>query len=361
MPRLEQAVILVGGQGSRLGALTARMPKPLLPIGDRTFLDYLLFEVARHGIKRIILAAEFESQQVTDFAAASETAKQFGLDIQISIEPERAGTGGALFHAREFLDDRFLMMNGDSWQELNLLSLATAAPDSLATLALRRAADASHCGVVELDGDRITSFRERPERPGPGLINAGVYACRKDILAFARPVCSFERDVLPEIAAAGLLHGRIADGYFIDIGLPESYARAQSEIPARRMRPAAFLDDDIIASPGVRDSIRTLNDAGFYVFAAANQPSDANVQGKEAERQAGLAQAGAHIDDVRPLDDLLAIWPVRREASFMIGHKKSALEAAARAGIAHYPFSGGDVLGFIESILASRPTLCAAG
>ena len=121
---IEQAVILCGGRGSRLGALTTATPKPLLPVGEAPFLDVLLFELGRHGIRRILLLAGFAAPLVAEYAAATALAARFGLTVEVAVEPEEAGTGGALWHARRRLDDVFLLLNGDSWFDINLLDLA---------------------------------------------------------------------------------------------------------------------------------------------------------------------------------------------------------------------------------------------
>ena len=110
---ISQAVILCGGLGTRLGALTAEQPKPLLSVGEAPFLDLLLFELGRHGINRILLLAGFGAEKVRKFAAATPLALRYGLDIEIMVESEPAGTGGALWQARQGLDDWFFLLNGD--------------------------------------------------------------------------------------------------------------------------------------------------------------------------------------------------------------------------------------------------------
>ena len=122
-----QAVILCGGLGSRLGALAAKTPKPLLPVGGAPFLDVLLFELGRHGIKRVLLLAGHAAERVLDYAASTALKSRFDLEIDVSVEPQRAGTGGALWHARDRLDDQFLLLNGDSWFDVNLLDFARRA------------------------------------------------------------------------------------------------------------------------------------------------------------------------------------------------------------------------------------------
>lgn len=137
---IDQAVILCGGRGTRLGALTADMPKPLLPVDGAPFLDLLLFELGRHGIRHVLLLAGFAAARIADYAAATPLAARFGLDIAVAVEPEPAGTGGALWHARGRLNEAFVLLNGDSWFDINLRDLVVRLaqePLALAALALR--------------------------------------------------------------------------------------------------------------------------------------------------------------------------------------------------------------------------------
>jgi len=124
---IHQAAILCGGLGTRLGSLTARSPKPLLPVGGHPFLDVLLFELGRHGVRRVVLLAGFAAGEIQEYARSTLLKERFGLEIAVAVEPQPAGTGGALWHARDRLDDSFFLLNGDSWFDINLLDLANAA------------------------------------------------------------------------------------------------------------------------------------------------------------------------------------------------------------------------------------------
>lgn len=382
------AVILVGGLGTRLGSLTAATPKPLIEVGGAPFLDVLLRELGRRGITRIHLLAGFQAEKVGAYARDSAVARQLGLEITVHVEPHKAGTGGALWHAREALPEEFLLMNGDSWFDFDLLDFLSRAPREetwLARLALRSLPDTSRYGIVELEKGYVTGFKPRPEQPGAGLVNAGVYHMRRAIIERLSADCSLEDAIFPVLAKEGLLLGIPYEGFFIDIGIPEDLARADNLIPAKLRRPAVFLDRDGVIDvdhgyvstidrfewmPGAREAIRHLNLTGHYVFVVTNQAGVARGYYREEDVMAlhrwigdELAAIGAHIDDLRycpchpegvvesykctsgwrkpepgMILDLMASWPVDIAHSFLIGDQETDLAAARAAGIPGHLF-----------------------
>ena len=398
---IRQAAILCGGLGTRLGPLTANTPKPLLKAGDLPFLDVLLFELGRQGIRKILLLAGFAADQIGTYAATTPMRERFGLQIDVSVEPEQAGTGGALWHARDRLDPSFFMLNGDSWFDINILELARlmdADPALTGGIAARHLADTSRYGVVLIDSGKVKEFVSRPAQSGGGgFVSGGVYAWRASIIDKLTSRCSLEEDVMPTLAASGKLAAMASENYFIDIGVPDSLARAQQEIPRQRQRAAVFLDRDGVLNhddgyvsrhaafrwiDGAQAAVKAINDSGAFVFIVTNQAGvargfygESDIVTLHEELDEELAKSGAHIDDLRycpfhedgvvatyrrasdwrkpapgMILDLIDKWPVDREASFLIGDKDSDCEAAAAAGIAGYKFSGGNLLEFLLKI-----------
>jgi D-glycero-alpha-D-manno-heptose 1-phosphate guanylyltransferase len=226
-PGLTEAIVLCGGLGTRLRSVVSDVPKPMAPIAGRPFLDYVLAYLKAEGIARVVLAAGYKHEVISDRYGVHWQ----GVDIAYSIEAEPLGTGGGLRQALGLLEsDRGLVLNGDS---LLLAPMAVLAPalhagaDLVLTACWR--ADTEGGGVCRLDADRLLGF-EAGAAGTAGLVNAGVYAIRRDLLAgLDLPAAfSFERDVLEPMA--GRLDARvvISDAGFIDIGLPQTYAAAQS-------------------------------------------------------------------------------------------------------------------------------------
>ncbi len=217
-------VFLVGGLGTRLGARSRDLPKPLQPVVGKPLLEHLMDYARGFGVRRFLLLAGHLGDIVREKFASD--------DVEILIEPAPLGTGGALRFAREKLDETFLMANGDSFFGIDLFDLAQPPQgDWQGKLALRRVADASRYGVVDLAGARITGFQERGPA-APALINGGVYLLRREIAErIGEGPQSIERDVFPGLAREGLLLGKEYDGPFIDIGIPDDLDRAQAELP----------------------------------------------------------------------------------------------------------------------------------
>ena len=382
---IRQAVILVGGKGTRLGAITRAVPKPMLPIaGGRPFVEYLLEMIERHGYRDIILLAGHLGEALE---AAYDRRRIGEAMVRVMREPVPLGTAGALTVAREALDPRFLLMNGDAFFDINLRALEQVSRRSgaTATLALRTVADAARYGRVIEEAGKVKAFLEKDlTRPGPGVINGGIYVLKRETLDLVRDLpCSLEQHVFPSLVERGEIAGCEFNGYFLDIGLPETLEQGHLELPNVRVRPATFLDRgalvDIAARnpsepnefrwmAGAVEAVRALNDRGHYLFVVRDWPGRAkapgavdNACGLEAEIQEQLALHGAHVDRFYDADlesfpavlvEAMNEWPIVRERSFLIGTSNGEVEAARRAGLAAHISDGSDLARLVRSLLA---------
>jgi len=233
-----QAVILAGGKGTRLGALTAGLPKPLVEVGGKPFLQYLIETLRQFGATEIVLLV---GPYIDIYKSRLGDGKQLGVQLTLIAEDPPADTAGALRYAAPQLEQHFLLLNGDSFFGFDLLDLVThpTAEPWLVRIALREVEDVSRYGAVVLSADRITRFGEKAAQ-GRGLINAGIYWMKREILDhIGAPPVSLERQLLPQLVAQGLVQGAVYSGSFIDIGTPEDLVRARSLMPQLANRSAA--------------------------------------------------------------------------------------------------------------------------
>jgi dTDP-glucose pyrophosphorylase len=372
VPAPTQAVILVGGRGTRLGSVTDTLPKPMAPISGRPFLDWQIDEVARFGFTHILLLAGYKGEQIV---ACYHGRVVRGARIEVAVEPQPMGTGGALKQFADRLEARFLLLNGDTLFDINLLDLPRHAGSAVAALALRRTAPGGRFGTVSLAEDgTIRGFAAGPTASG-GPINGGIYTLSRQVLDWIGDgMVSLEQEVFPRLASAGLLRGHLYDGRFIDIGIPEDLERGQREIVEIATRPAAFLSEDgvllAVRGPsvvhpsglqwidGAARAIERLNQAGFLVFVIIGQ---ADREGMHAllrcQMAAQLGPLGAHIDafvtGVAGIEDLLTTWPVRRAHSFVVSARIDESVAAEAAGLPAHHFPGGALDRFILPLIAA--------
>ena len=228
-----QAVILVGGEGTRLRPLTSTVPKPVVPLVDRPFIVYMLEWLRRHGVDDVVMSVGFLATSVRNVLG---DGSQFGLRLRFVEEPEPRGTAGALKFAESFLDERFLMLNGDVLTDIDLSAQIAQhdATGARGTLALVPVADPSAYGLVRLGEDNaVKEFVEKPaaDEIDTNLISAGAYVLERDILDLIprnRNV-SIEREIWPALIGQGL-YGFPAHAYWLDIGTPERYLQGTFDI-----------------------------------------------------------------------------------------------------------------------------------
>ncbi len=204
-----QALILAGGEGTRLRPLTSTIPKPVVPLVDRPFIAYMLEWLRCHGVDDVIVSCGFMAAGVRNVLG---DGSQLGVRLRYLEEPRPLGTGGALKFAQDLLDERFLMLNGDVLADLDLTAQLRQheRTGARATLALVPVDDPSAYGLVRLAADG--SVTEFVEKPGPDeldtdLINAGAYILEREVLDSMAPAgtnISIEREVFPSLVGRGL-------------------------------------------------------------------------------------------------------------------------------------------------------------
>lgn len=224
----DEAIVLVGGLGTRLRAVVSDVPKPLAPVAGRPFLTWLLDHLAENDVRHVVLAAGYLAERVID----SIGREWRGMQVDYSVEATPLGTGGAVRQACAMLwGNAAHVLNGDTFLRYDLRTLEQAVSRASADLgmALARVDDVSRYGAVIRDGTRIVGFKEKGES-GPGYINAGSYYLTPTAIRAlpAEPTFSFETRMLAPMTAAGRVCGFDATNGFIDIGVPEDYQRAQN-------------------------------------------------------------------------------------------------------------------------------------
>src|SRR5262245_4743145 len=325
-----KAVVLVGGEGTRLRPLTYSTPKPLLPIANRAFLDRQLEWLAAHGVDEVVLSLGY----LPDAFEAHFASRPAPVRIRFAVEDEPLGTAGAIRFAADGIAERFLVCNGDVLTALDLGALVAfhEASGAEATIALTEVDDPSSFGVVptRVDGE-VVAFVEKPT-PGKApskWVNAGTYVLEPSVLDRIPPrlMVSVERETFPRMLdEPGRLYAMQSSAYWIDIGAPEQYVRAHLDVlggalgaPARSSRvgepgvwacgtfdlapdaslvPPVVLGEGVVVEAGARVQSSTLA-AGGRVGAGARVLRSVLHEGatiaSEAEVADSVIGAGAHV------------------------------------------------------------------
>jgi len=243
-----QALVLVGGEGTRLRPLTRTAPKPIIPLVDRPFIRYMIDWLARHGVDEVVLSIGFLAGGIREGLGEEIPG---GPRLRYVEEPDRRGTAGAIKYAERYLDDRFLAINGDVLTDLDLGALIDRHEQAgaVATLALYPVDDPTEYGLVRRAEDgEILEFLEKPDPAeiDTDEISAGAYVLDRSMLDLIPPdrAVSIEREVFPRLVGNGLYAERL-DGYWMDIGTPERYLQASWDILERRVQtePGALVDE----------------------------------------------------------------------------------------------------------------------
>jgi mannose-1-phosphate guanylyltransferase len=228
-----QALILAGGEGTRLRPLTSTVPKPVVPLVDRPFIAFMLDWLRGHGVDDVVMSCGFLASGVRNVLGDGSA---YGLRLRYVEEPQPLGTGGAVKFAESLLDERFLMLNGDVLTDLDISAQIALHEQrgARATLALTPVEDPSAYGLVRTASDgAVTEFVEKPapDQIDTNNISAGAYVLERSVLEMLErdEPASIERDVFPRLVGEGL-YGCVSEGYWLDIGTPERYLQGTWDI-----------------------------------------------------------------------------------------------------------------------------------
>jgi len=337
------AVILVGGQGTRLRPLTERIRKDMLPLVDRPLLAYTFEHLRRYGVRQGIVSCGYLPDQI-----AEHFGSRYGeLELDYCIEKEPLGTAGGIAFAARELESTFYALNGDSLREADLGALVDFHRETgaRATILLTPVADPTRYGLVRLAADgRVSTFLEkpRPEEIDTDLINAGLYVLEPNVLEHVAPgrAVSIERDVFPRLADEGSVFGLALDGYWLDVGTPESYLQAHRDVlersfptevgdalgadftlvdasarvdPGARLVPPVYVGPGAIVEAGARAGSLAVLGAGASVGAGAIVESSVLGAGATVGSHAVLVGSvvgdGADVGDACEIRNLAVVGP----------------------------------------------------
>jgi D-glycero-alpha-D-manno-heptose 1-phosphate guanylyltransferase len=328
--KIKEAIILAGGFGTRLKPSVPDLPKAMAPVAGRPFISYVIDSLRMQGVERFIFSLGYKAEVIIKFLSEEYAT----LDYVFVIEEEPLGTGGAIQLAMgESETGDVVIANGDTLFKIDLSEIYSLHTNqqSETTLALKLLQDFHRYGAVKIDEEgRIKSFHEK-KLYKEGLINGGIYVINKEkFLARKLPLkFSFEQDYLERSASEGKFYGSVQSGYFIDIGIPEDFTKAQQDLA--QPRPdlknidrswTLFLDRDgvinneqignyvlrweqFIFSDGVLQAFKKLSDKFGKIFIISNQRgvgkglmSEDDLTAIHKEMQKEVEAIGGHIDKI---------------------------------------------------------------
>ncbi|NIP40022.1 MAG: NTP transferase domain-containing protein [Candidatus Aenigmarchaeota archaeon] len=225
---LKTALVLCGGEGTRLRPITYEIPKPLVPVHGKPIIEHIFDFLKKYGVTDIILSVGHMKEKILKEV---DNWSRLGLNITHVAENKPMGTGGAIKIAKDKLPKTFIVSNGDELKNLNIMDMYETHKknNALATIALTTVDDPSEYGVARLDGDRVMEFVEKPkkDKAPSNLINAGFYILEKDVIGMIpKGFCSLEKEIFPKLADQGRLFGFPFSGQWFDTGNLKRYERA---------------------------------------------------------------------------------------------------------------------------------------
>jgi mannose-1-phosphate guanylyltransferase len=305
---MTEAILLVGGQGTRLRPLTINTPKPMLPVAGVPCTEHQIARARQAGVTRIILGTSYRAEVFRDYFG---DGAKFGVELVYAVEDHPMGTGGAIRNVADHLlsgpDDPVMVFNGDVLSGVDLANLLSRHAQSSAavTLYLTRVDDPRAFGLVPTDPDgRVTAFLEKPRTQAEIVtdqINAGCYVFRRsviDTIPAGRPV-SVERETFPRLLAAGTrLQGVVDEGYWLDLGTPLAFVQGSADLVTGRAPSPAVPGPtgEALVLPGAEVSAEALIGGGTVVGAGATVGAGAEVRGSVL-LDGAVVSAGAVVRD----------------------------------------------------------------
>tara|TARA_Y100001958_G_scaffold160044_1_gene165528 strand:- start:9577 stop:10806 length:1230 start_codon:yes stop_codon:yes gene_type:complete len=378
---LNQAVIFCGGFGTRLGSLTQKTPKPLIKVYEnKSILDIIIYNLERFGIKKIFLLCHYKFHLFKNMYHK----KIFkNCEIECVYEKKLLGSAGSLYKIKNRLEKKFLVCNGDTFFDFNLLDLFFSFKKSnLGIISVASVKDkSSRYSKIKLTKDKINSFDYNQDKNT--LINSGIYILRKKIFKYFKKSKSLEKEVFNLIIKKNKLQGKIYDSsynLFIDIGVKKDLFRSQSFFKKIYKKKAVFLDRDGIINidkgytfkskdfywrKKIKKLIKYLNDKNYFIFVITNQSGVGRGYYKENDVRSlhkwvnsKLSRNGAHIDDFqfatyykyskikkyrqkknlrKPMIGMFKIlnkeWNILKNKSLVVGDKDTDIKFANNAGL----------------------------
>ena len=223
-----ESIVLAGGFGTRLASVVSDVPKPMAPVGGIPFLQYVMDYLVKQKVMHVVMAVSYKKEVIMNYFGQEYK----GAHIDYSIETIPLGTGGAIKKALSLChENRVFVLNGDSFLNVDLAALRRRAEktDSDATIALKVMKNFDRYGTVAIDAQgNVISFQEKTACR-EGLINAGIYDLKREILQDYSEKFSMEQECFSRLVEKQKINSMICEGYFVDIGIPEDYARIQKE------------------------------------------------------------------------------------------------------------------------------------
>jgi D-glycero-alpha-D-manno-heptose 1-phosphate guanylyltransferase len=218
-----EAVILAGGEGTRLKSVTGALPKPMVEINGLPFVYLLMQRLEKQGCSRIVLSLCYCADYIIDHV---EKYAPVVCQVDFAVEKVPMGTGGAIKFSSQFItSEKFVVLNGDTYSDIDYNALVDYACCSDLVISAVRTDDVARYGTLDIDDNHVVLSMNEKGRTGAGIVNSGTYVITtSDIQNYPGDMFSFEQDYIQKFK--GKLNAFVSDGYFIDIGIPEDYYKA---------------------------------------------------------------------------------------------------------------------------------------